>query len=315
MICAITATYRRAAELSRLLDCLAAQTVKVDLFVCADNAAEPTIETLVKEKRSDTLYLPLKENAGCGAGLRAGEEAALARFGEKITHFWILDDDAVPPPDCLQNLLETQRSSRAGIVAPLCRTAEGKFWAFPEPLEPILRRIIREIDSPVEFRRQLQESGVDLVVPMAWCTGVCQLITRESLVKAGLHRPDFWMLGEDLELSMRISDADRGVFRADTIVDHLPPEQSPGPEADLQHQRKFLALLQNLTYSAFYVKGSRHMWSYLPGNYRRFFRTFGWSMRSLQLAFTALMNGLLFREPAGGRRGRKLLRLEEQPAR
>jgi hypothetical protein len=96
-------------------------------------------------------------------------------------------------------------------------------WAFPEPRETALRAGIRRTVDTDECRRAFGGEPH----AFCWATGACMLYARRAFETCGLFREDFWMLGEDLEFSMRVAAAAGGVFTADAQVPHLPPPPDP----------------------------------------------------------------------------------------
>ncbi len=293
-VAAVIATYRRPAELQRLLSGLAAGSVQPDLVMIIDNAASPETAALAQASELNVRIISLPSNPGPGAAWKCGMEHAW----EAAEWFFVLDDDVVIGPRVLEQLLAAGR--HADVVAPLLSDSEGNVWAFPEPANPALRSRIREARTPADCLRLLGPEPHEF----CWCTGACMLVSRRAVEKAGFHRTDFHMLGEDLEFSMRLSTYVRSVFLCDVDVPHLPPiagaESRP---SELSHRRKFLSLLQNLTYLTLHSPHSRHLWRYLPGNFRRYFRTM-----PLKYWWEALWAGLggAAGQPAGGTLGRRL---------
>ncbi|MDX6767741.1 MAG: glycosyltransferase [Candidatus Methylacidiphilales bacterium] len=288
VVVALVATYRRPQEIRRLGECLSRQTHPVAGIVVVDNANDPTTRETVSTLPVKSTYLAAASNLGCGAGLRLAEEHLLERAASvepTPTHWWILDDDVAPPPETLALLLEALAGAGAGMAVPLLTDHEGKIWGFPEPRQLGLRRLFRRTSDPVAVARACGSSAH----PCLWTTGACQLVSVAAVSKAGLHRTDFWMLGEDLDFSMRVAQVEGAVFRGDVAVPHLPPE-SPGSNSRRGYA-KFCALLQNLTYLAYWNRGSAHLWRYLPGNYRRFFRTEGWGWAALRDAGDCFLSG------------------------
>jgi len=298
------ATYRRSAELSRCLNSVSRQSCPVDRVIVADNAAEREIRRLVEEGDWRTggvgtaVYLPMPENRGCGAGLKSAELEILQRHPE-ITHVWILDDDAVPPPDALELLLDKMDAAGADLIVPLLTDAAGQIWAFPEPLDRKQRRIIRECGTPGEAVQRLGAGPHRF----RWCTGACVLISRRVLEMLGPHRDDYWMLGEDHEFSLRVAQRWRAVFCCDVVVPHLPPENPGGAGAEFWQKAKFLALLQNLCYNGLRLGYGRGMGRYIPGNFRRYFRDYGWKWRTVEEAGRAFWGGAVLGQAAGGPAG------------
>jgi len=302
-VVAVVVTYQRLPELKRLLDCLGRSSVPLLGCVISDHSPDGSVTKLARE--TATLQVIVREDAsnpGPGAGWSNAAQEALAHFGERVSALWYLDDDVVPEPDCLEILL--QDIGKASAIAPLLSDTEGARWAHPEPADPALRRTIREARTPADARRLIG----DAPHAACWATGACFLVTREAYARVGGHRSDFWLLGEDLEYSMRLAGEGGIVFTCRATVPHLP---IPSGDAEAAHRGgyvKFCSLLQNLSYLSFHSSHSRHMRSYLPGNYRRFFRTYGWGVTQIADAVRCLLGGALRGEPAGGRLGQNLRR-------
>ncbi len=102
-VAVVVVTYNRADLLGRLLDGLAAQTRRPDAVVVVDNAStDHTREVL--ERRTD---LPLHvtwsgTNLGGAGGFHLGVRAAYDAGWDRV---WLVDDDVVPAPTCLEHLM------------------------------------------------------------------------------------------------------------------------------------------------------------------------------------------------------------------
>ena len=297
-VAALIAAYRRDAELERLLRALTAGTLAPARVLVADSAASAATRELCA--RMGAEWIPVPINRGPGPAWNAALEAALP--DASITHFLVLDDDVVPPADSLEKMISAMSSSRAGAVAPLLFDAQGKLWGFPEPRDIELRAAIRRVDDPAAAVAALGREPQ----PFCWATGACMLYRRDVFERCGKFREDFWMLGEDLEFSMRAAAQGGGVFAADIAVPHLPPAPNDPRAAAVAHRGKFLALLQNLSYLAFHAPHSAHLRSYLPGNFRRYLRTEGWKPGNLRDAAAAFWLGAVRGQPAGTASGAKL---------
>ncbi len=295
---ALIAAYRRDEALDRLLAALAVQTVVPALVCVADSASAASTRDLCE--RRGARWIPLPANRGPGPAWNAALEAALS--DPSLTHFLVLDDDVVPPPDGLEGMMSAMSATKAGAIAPLLLDEAGKLWGFPEPREIGLRSAIRRARDTESARALLGHDPQ----PFCWATGACMLYRRETFEKCGKFREDFWMLGEDLEFSMRAAAGAGGFFTADVAVPHLPPPPHDPRTAAGAHRGKFLALLQNLSYLAFHSPHSAHLRSYLPGNFRRYLRTQGWKTSNIRDAVTAFWRGAVHGQPAGTPSGIKL---------
>ncbi|MDX2079353.1 MAG: glycosyltransferase [Terrimicrobiaceae bacterium] len=290
-VVAVVVTHRRPAELRRLLDCLKNSQVPLLGAVVIDHAPDGSVREMAK----GCLVLENSANPGPGAGWANGARAALEKWRDRVRALWYLDDDVVVPPDALGTLLDDMDRAGADAIAPLLEDDGGRLWAFPEPVEASQRQVIRTCLTPAAAADALGMAPL----PCCWATGACFLVGRAITEQVGFHRADFRILGEDLEYSMRIAGAGREVFTCRVVIPHLPPPATDPQAARQADWRKFSALLQNLSYLSFHHPASRHMWTYLPGNFRRFFRTHGWNAQVLRAAVACFWRGAVQGRPAG----------------
>jgi len=297
---AVVVTWHRERELDRLLTSLEASGRPPDGCVVVDHAGTvpPAARSFPTHVFSDL------SNPGPGAGWANGVRRARDHFGE--TDILFLDDDVVLPPQAI-GILQREIGG-APAICPLLEDAGGKLWGFPEPADVRQRKEIRLSVTPAEALRRLGPGPH----PFLWATGACLLVTNDAIASTGLHRPDFWMLGEDLEYSMRLARNKQSVFTCLVSVPHLPPEPADPEAAQASDYRKFCSLLQNLSYLAFHSRHSAHLARYLPGNFRRFLRSHGLRPTTLADAWECFRQGALGGHPAGHASG---VRLRERIAR
>lgn len=287
-VVAVVVTWHRERELIRLLASLASSTAPLAGCVVMDHAG--TVGELAN------LPFPVRvfhdpANPGPGAGWANGARRAREVFG--AADILYLDDDVVLPPQTLEIL--RREMSGASAICPLLEDAGGRLWGFPEPFIARQRKLIRRAETPADALRLLGPGPHRF----CWATGACLLADAGAADSVGLHRSDFWMLGEDLEYSMRLASGGRAVFTCLASVPHLPPAPADPESAKRADDRKFRSLLRNLSYLAFHSPHSAHMWRYLPGNFRRFFRTHGISARTISGAWSCFRLGALCGQPAG----------------
>ncbi|MGF1678247.1 MAG: glycosyltransferase family 2 protein [Candidatus Methylacidiphilales bacterium] len=294
----LVATFRRHQCLQRLLVALKLQTLPPVRVLVVDNGDCAETLRVCEEAGLEVEYLTSPANLGCGDGLRQAECRLLEWQGE-WTHAWILDDDVVPGPDAASRLVEALEVSATGLAAPLLIDAQGQMWAFPEPCDKAQRASIRESVDPGRVWHVFGSTPRRC----CWATGACQMVTRKALEQVGPHRADFWLLGEDLEFSMRIASQCGACFIADQHVPHVPPAPADEAQATLAGYRKFLSLLQNLSYLGFRCPHSFHMWRYVPGNFKRFFLTEGVTFKTVRDAMGCFWRGAVVGRPFGFRVG------------
>ncbi|MFZ4774601.1 MAG: glycosyltransferase family 2 protein [Terrimicrobiaceae bacterium] len=292
-VVAVVVTWRRERELERLLTSLESSSVPLQGCVVMDHAGTLPEETA---RRSFPVRIVRDlSNPGPGAGWANGTLRAGEIFGE--TDILYLDDDVVIPPDTLEILLRERGEARA--ICPLLEDGSGHLWGFPEPVSKADRKTIRAAKTPWDALALLGPGPF----PFCWATGACLLVTAGGIIEVGLHRKDFWMLGEDLEFSMRLAAGGGAVFTCLAAVPHLPPDPLSAAEARDSDYRKFCSLLQNLSYLSFHSSRSGHLWRYLPGNFRRFFRTHGMRAGAVLDAAICFWQGAVSGHPAGHKSG------------
>jgi rhamnopyranosyl-N-acetylglucosaminyl-diphospho-decaprenol beta-1,3/1,4-galactofuranosyltransferase len=114
-VVAVTVTYRRPELLPRLLDAVRAQTRRPDVHLLIDNGGDVDLP--------GAPDLPLEivrpgSNVGPAGGYAIGFREALRRGADRV---WVLDDDAIPDPPCLEELLH----AGADVAVPRQRRAVG----------------------------------------------------------------------------------------------------------------------------------------------------------------------------------------------
>ena len=289
----VVATWRRAAELARLLASLSQVQTPLAVLV-VDNADDDSTRAAIEAMRGRLTVERLVPgaNLGCGGGLAHGEQAALRRFPQ-ATHLWLLDDDTEVCPDALERLISAMVAENAAIGCPMIVNAQGQTGWFPGLLERNAFRAIRTARTPADYRAQCGERPVRF----SWATGVSLLVTRAALEACGGHRADFWIRGEDLDFSLRLTFRGIGVFVPAAQVKHLPPPATADPAAQAAERRKHAVMLQNIAYLSLHQPHGRRILPTLPGNVWRYLKTWGpWGVGALA---DALWRGGVLRQPGG----------------
>jgi len=288
-VVAVVATFRRPRELARLLDSLAG----VEAIVVCDNAADPETRAVVEQAPGRAHYLAPATNLGCGGGLRLAETHAAQIEGSAWTHLLVLDDDAVLTPDTIPQLRAALDREKAHAAYPLVTGRDGRTGWLPGLRDRARHRLGRE-PMVVERYRTLFGSGV---ADFDWAQGICLLATRAAVEAAGYHRDDFWVRGEDLDFSLRLTMQGRGIFVPAAVVQHLPPE-SRTPARTRAEYFRHAAMVQNIAFLALTQPQGRRIRPSIPGASLRFVRT--WGVRAIPDLFSALRRGQRG-EPAGHR--------------
>lgn len=297
----ITATYRRAPLVRRLLTSLEQSTTPLGVVI-VDNACDPETEAAAKVGQGtpiETCYLAPTKNLGCGGGLAYGSRHALKHWDARLTHLFFLDDDTEIYPDTLERLLVAIQMTGAALGSPMILTDNGATSWFPGLLEQEPFDYLRRSGILYPAEEYITRFGTR-PIRLTWATGVALLATRQAIDAIGLHRSDFWIRGEDLDFSLRITQHYPGIYVPDARVRHLPPiahDDEIELKADvLKHQ----AMLQNIGYIAFRLPHGRPIIKNILGNYVRFLKR--WGLRRLPSALLAFWRGAIMGRPFGANR-------------
>ena len=293
-IVALVATYKRPELLRRLLQSLEESTVPARVVV-VDNGCDAETESVTRSSSLETYYIPNPDNLGVGGGLAKGEQFIL----EKLTfsHLLVMDDDTVVYPDALELLYEAMRKHCAEMAVPAILTEKEELWWSPGVKD---RARFALLHRKTPYTAFVERFGLE-AVPVTWCTGIAMMVSRKALLQCGLHRDIFWIRGEDLDFSLRVSQRFPSLFVPGARVKHLPPKSSmtslPERQAEyLKHQ----AMLQNICYLIFRCPHGYPILKHLPGNYLRFFKI--WGLRSLPKGLRTFWRGAILGRPFGADR-------------
>lgn len=294
-VVAIIATYGRPLEISRLLKSLGEIKEGLGAVVVVDNANEPGIRTIVENAPCNAHYFSPGMNLGCGGGIELGEKKALEIFQDRLTHIWILDDDAVCSPDALELLLKAMKTENASLAVPMILDESNRIGWPSGLLDGDKFRTLLEKTTQADFLKRHGSSPLSL----SWTQGISVLVTRSVLEELGFHRTDFWLRGEDFEFALRITNQYRGIFVPTVAIQHLIPSTKLISKFDEMEYRKQCALVQNVTYIGLYLEHGKRIRRTIPGRFYYHFKNWGISLKTVSDAFRIFWQGAVTRKPAG----------------
>lgn len=207
-VVAVVVAYNRKELLVEAMAALAAQSRKLDAIVVIDNESDDgSGEAAVKALPSIDL-VRLERNTGGAGGFAAGIAHAVAAHHPDWV--WLMDDDTIPTPSALHELLAGAHSVPDVTVAG-SRVVwhDGQDHPMNTPRE-------NPFASPGE-KRAAREAGVLSVRSSSF---VSMLISVPRIREVGLPVADYFIWNDDFEYSVRLIRAHRGVFVPGSIVVH-----------------------------------------------------------------------------------------------
>ncbi len=193
-IASITVATNAASTLARQLDSLRQQTRSLDEIVVVDNAStDDTLKLLANSYPSITV-LRQQKNGGVGGGYSAG--LAYAIGVKKHDWVWLLDDDTVPSPQALEQLLSGltylgDAAPHTAILAPVGVHQETQAAYYGHTWRNGLRP-----PDPEAAKQAI--CFVDVVISSG------ALVRKEAIEEVGLPRSDFFMDFVDYEHCLRM---------------------------------------------------------------------------------------------------------------
>ncbi len=188
-ITAVVVTFNRLDFLKRNLHLLLGQSRKPDSIVVVDNASSDGTGTFLEEfskTHPEVKVLHLKENIGGSGGFAKGLAYAVSHGADWV---WMMDDDAFPYKDALENLeKEMQKSSKK----------VGVLWS----------RITDRADA----------KPLSPVIPVLSGTFVGFAVRKEVVEKVGLPDASFFIYADDYDYSVRIRKAGFGIYRVNSSL-------------------------------------------------------------------------------------------------
>lgn len=203
-VAAFVVTYRRRGILEENVTALLQQTHALDAVVVLNNDPSDDLRALAALQSPTVQVLDLADNAGSAGGFAQGLYIARhCNYGWA----WLLDDDSVPAPNALEELLKAFRRARdegrpVGLLAPLQWSPRGPFgWAQWDD---------RVISVPASWRERTDPFPIDL----AYWAGL--LVSREVVERIGYPTVEFFRSYADYEYCLRARRAGLEVLAVPT---------------------------------------------------------------------------------------------------
>jgi GT2 family glycosyltransferase len=221
-VAVVIVTYNRADLLSKMLDGLAAQTRPADAVYVVDNAS--TDHTAQVLHRPD---LPLRvthseDNLGGAGGFHLGVKKAYEAGHDRI---WLMDDDVVPTPTCLEVLLAAGEPCVAAVREDVAGRLVEKAALDFDLRNPLAVRPKRAtVDATYADRSQMPER-----VELQNIAFEGFMFHREVVDAIGLPDASFFIFYDDVDFAVR---ARRAGFRIWGIRDAVLVRQL---DFDQQH--------------------------------------------------------------------------------
>lgn len=196
VIAAVVVTYHRPIELRMVVESLLGQTHPLDHIIILDNGGPVRAAEILSDYADSLIIIHSETNLGGAGGFAMGLSEALARPADWV---WMMDDDAVPESEALEQLLCSIPDLPPNAGALGCAVKEFGEWAVRHR-----RRFNRltgwESNLPIsDYNRE--------VVEIDTCSFVGFLVRAEAARQIDPPAVNFFLAYDDTDYSLRLKDA------------------------------------------------------------------------------------------------------------
>ena len=222
-IAAITVTYNRTATLKKCLEALLHQTRPVDWILVVDNHSREEEQQVlrqlaVQDARIQIVYLP--DNRGGAGGFEAGMQRARELYDPDW--YWVMDDDAYPRQDCLEQLLRAQPAGggeNVGFLAPIIWGLDLKEYQLyhHKYIRGLTYKNIPLVSRLNELPETAEEDANGFVGP---------LISKRAVEQVGIADGSLFIYGDEVEYTYRVTRRLKGRVVKSAVIEHQDPPLS-----------------------------------------------------------------------------------------
>ncbi len=196
-VAAVVVTYNRIQMLKENLEALQKQSYPCDVLVVDNHSVDETQEYMNAyiQNHPNMQYIRLSENTGGAGGFNRGfREAALKGYD----YVWVMDDDCIPNVDALETLMDADKQLKGeyGYLSSVVLWTDGKECKMN-------RQKVKK--AYYEYAHLLKDS----LVQVEQSTFVSLLFPMATIKKVGLPIKEFFIWGDDIEYTRRITVRNR----------------------------------------------------------------------------------------------------------
>lgn len=213
--CAIVVTYNRKQLLRENISALKQQTTICHVLI-VDNASTDGTYKYIEDLLGDEVeYINTGSNLGGAGGFAFGVKLAEEK-GYK--YIWLMDDDSIPSADALISL----EKKAENIKNEFSFLASVVLWTDKSPCVMNLPHFV----NPKNDRKNYLKMAASQLLPISSCSFVGCFVNTDVSKKAGLPIAEFFIYGDDLEYTTRISKYLPGYLDTESIIIHKTASNS-----------------------------------------------------------------------------------------
>lgn len=198
-VIAIVVTYNRKLLLKECLISILNQSYPVERLIIVDNCSTDGTDTMIRsdiQLKDDRIsYIRTERNLGGAGGFARGLKIVEDSSQDWI---WIMDDDTIPDPSALENLIRVIKENPLDKISFLASCVKGIDG------EPMNVPVIDDRPTPngyADWYFRLNKKMVKILT----ATFVSILISHNALNSVGLPCVEFFIWGDDTEYTTRLT--------------------------------------------------------------------------------------------------------------
>jgi GT2 family glycosyltransferase len=196
-IAAVIATYNRKKLLRECLQALLSQTRQLDEIIVVDGNSTDGTNLMMESEFPHVTYIRLNKNIGASGHFHEGMKLAYKKGYDWI---WVMDDDAEPKENTLEELLKWSNLNSVVALVPVVRD-EDMNVQIEHRGNLCFDTIFPLIQKPLTQKEYC--SNVPLIITFTSFVG--PLISRKAISKIGFPRKEFFIYHDDVEYSIRLT--------------------------------------------------------------------------------------------------------------
>ena len=250
-VIAVTVTYNDYDYLKRALDALRRQTISLQKIIVVDNNSVPEVQEELKTQEDDLVeILWLSQNTGGAGGFRAGMQCGFEKYDPDW--YWLMDSDAFPEPDCLEKLMAHENETEnVGILAPLIFGVERQEYQLYHH-KVISKLLYRDIQKYSSYDRI--PTGASLIDADSL---VGPLVSKKAVDQLGFIDSDFFIYGDDVEYTYRISRKFDEFLVKEAVINHRDVSET-GDQIPTAWWKEYYGLRNRILFIKKYQKNILH---------------------------------------------------------
>ena len=204
-VAVVVVTFNRADLLVGMLDGIAAQTRRPDAVIVVDNASTDHTREVLDARTDLPLHVITQYNLGGAGGFHRGVRAAYDAGWDRV---WLMDDDVVPAPDCLEALMAVDEDCLIAVREDLSGALVEKAAVEFDLRNPLAIKPKRAtVDSTWADRTSMPELAEVHNVAFEGF-----MVRRSVIEEIGFPDPSFFIFYDDAEYAVRARRAGRRIL-------------------------------------------------------------------------------------------------------